>query len=247
MQGYIDIHTHILPGFDDGSKSEEESLAIIEHMKGKGFSHVVCTPHLISGMYNHSMEKIEQGTRRLSDAVRARGLEVDLYWAAENYLDDAFFDLLETGKAITYGTGNKHILVEMPFLKIPDYLEELTFRMMLKRFKPIVAHPERYSDIVKRPKRIRDLVNVGYQVQINLGSLGDLYGRSVRRTAEKLLGMGVVDYVASDIHSAGHLEPVFEDGLNRLFKVAGQSEAVRILTENPARMLGLSTESEGSK
>jgi protein-tyrosine phosphatase len=237
VTGLIDVHSHILPDFDDGSKDLDETLRILERAAQAGFSRVVCTPHVISGVYQHDEAEIRAETARVQEAASARGIAVELFAAAENFLDDTFFDLLEEGRPTAYRPGGKDLLVETPFLRIPNYMEEITFRMMIKQYRPILAHPERYSDFIRKPKRIRELVDAGYRVQINLGSFAELYGREVRKTAEKLLGLGVVHFAASDVHSAAHAEIIYGEGLDRFRAAAGEDEFRRILIDNPAALL----------
>ena len=235
MNGYIDIHTHLLPGFDDGSRSEEETLAVLEIAQREGFSRVLFTPHLIVGSYDHTAEDIDEAVHALDELVRSRGLSLALGWGAENFLDDAFLEILESGGAIPYPDG-KHLLVEMPFMRFPPYLEEITFRLLMRRYIPVLAHPERYTDVIKKPRKLEELVERGYEVQVNLGSFIGLYGKSVRKAAEKLVDMGIVDYVASDIHSIEHAEALYIDGLERFMKLA-RGEAEIILGENPLKLL----------
>ena len=237
MTGLIDVHAHILPGFDDGSKDLEETLRILELAARSGFSRVVCTPHVISGVYVHDEPEIRRETARLQEDVRARGLDVELHAGAENFLDDTFFELLEEGRPVTYRAGGKDLLVETPFLRIPNYMEEITFRMMVKQYRPILAHPERYQDFIRKPKRIRELVEAGYRIQVNLGSFAELYWREVRKTAEKLLSLGVVHFAGSDVHSLAHAEIIYGEALDRFRAAAGDEVFQRILVDNPATLL----------
>ena len=237
MSGLIDVHSHVLPGFDDGSKDPEETLTILEIAARAGFSDVVCTPHVIRGVYDHDGPEIRQAVARLAEAVRARGIAVALHAGAENFLDDTFFDLLEEGRPTAYRAGGKDLLVETPFLRIPQYMEEITFRMMVKQYRPILAHPERYQDFIRKPKRVRELLDAGYRVQVNLGSFAELYGRDVRKTAEKFLALGVVHFAGSDVHSVPHAELIYGEGLARFRKAAGEEAFQRILVENPAALI----------
>lgn len=241
MGNYIDIHTHLLPGFDDGSKSLEESLKIIETAKRLGFNDFFCTPHIIQGAYEHNNVDIGREIDKLQDAVTEKGLGTRLYAGAENFLDDVFFEALEEDAVICLGE-TKNLLVETPFLRIPEYMEEITFRLMVKRYRPILAHPERYEDIVRKPGRIEKLIEAGYRIQVNLGSFGELYGRGIRRCAEKLVKMKAIDFVASDVHSSEYAEFIYGECLDRFRELVGVDQADKILIENPRQLL-----SNGSK
>jgi protein-tyrosine phosphatase len=233
----IDVHSHVLPGLDDGAKDLSESLGILTIAASRGFARIICTPHVISGVYDHDAEEIRAATAHLADAARERGIAVELDPGAENFLDDTFFDLLEEGRPFPMGGTGKSLLVEAPFLRLPAYLEEITFRMMVKQYRPILAHPERYQEFIKKPKRVREVVDAGYRLQVNLGSFAEMYGRDVRKAAEKLVDMGVVEFAGSDAHSVPHAELIYGEGLDRFVKAAGEEEAYRILVENPAALL----------
>lgn len=237
MGGYIDLHTHVLAGVDDGSENVEESRRMVDAARDAGFTTIVATPHRIADVYDATDEQIDRGLAELRNSLGDTP-DLALVAGAEYYLDDRFMELLDRGALRTLG-DSRTVLVELPMMRLPPYAADYAFRMRLKGYLPLLAHPERYNDLVRRPKRAAELVRMGYALQVNLGSLAGIYGSRVRKTAQVLVEKGWVEAVASDIHSADRADAIYRDGPKALRKVAGDAGLERLLREQPARLLAL--------
>jgi len=238
LYGYIDIHSHCMFGFDDGAAEREETLAMLSLARENGFSIVAATPHVMTGVYEHDREVLQESIDELADDLAKQATGLELVAGAEYYLDDGFDRLMENGAL--YGlNGSDHMLVELPLLKIPPMARDWSFRMRIKGLVPILAHPERYADVMKKPGRIEQLREAGYLVQINLGSLIGMYGRRARKAAEFMLKNDLVDFAASDAHTPKYAAEIYGEGVQQLNRLVGEQQVRRLLHDNPRIALGL--------
>ena len=236
MENLIDLHAHILPGIDDGAQTIDEALKIARAARKAGFCAIAATPHRLEGVYDVSEETVIDAFEKLQNAIKKEGVDITLYRGAEYYLDDRFLPLLEQGKMVGLG-GSKTLLCELPMMRIPPYFADFAFRMRLKGYTPLLAHPERYNDIVRKPKRARELVEKGFLLQVNLGSFSGLYGRTVRKTARFLIEDGLVTVAASDVHAPKYTEKIYDQGMNDLVKFVGEQAFKELSILGPQRLL----------
>jgi len=241
LSGYVDLHTHVLPGMDDGAKDVTESLEMLFQAKTAGFTDVVVTPHQMFGVYEHDREMVQQAIDELADAARRQLPGLTIHPGSEYYLDEHFYRRLGENQVEPLAAGS-HVLVELPMVKLPPYAKELAFTMQIRGWAPILAHPERYQDVTRQPKLAVGLAEAGYRLQINLGSLIGWYGRRVRKAAEWLLRQNLVDFIASDSHTPAQAAEVYGLGIEALGELVDQAEMQRLLIDNPRRAL---TEDDG--
>jgi protein-tyrosine phosphatase len=233
---WIDLHTHLLPGFDDGAKDAAEALEILFQAQQAGFAGVVATPHFMAGVYEHDRPAVQQAIAALAADMAKQTPGVTLYPGSEYYLDDQFYRLLEDA-ALMPLAGGTHVLVELPLLRLPPMTKEFAFRMRIKGLTPVLAHPERYGDVTRDPKLAEQLATAGYRLQINLGSLAGMYGRKVRKAAEWMLKHDLVDFVGSDAHTPQQATEAFGEGLAVLLELVDEARQRRMLVDNPRQAL----------
>lgn len=198
-----DIHSHLLPGIDDGVKSAEDSIHIIRELEGIGIKRIVTTPHIMADYYPNTPEIIRGKLDLMRSKIKEEGLEVELHAAAEYYLDESFLDGLEERELLTF--GDNFILVETAFLNRPLIMEEAFFRLSARGLKPILAHPERYVYLQDDYSIIDELVNANVLLQINVNALVGYYSRGAQKLAEHLINQKLVSFLGSDIHNNRHL------------------------------------------
>lgn len=237
LNSLFDIHSHILFGLDDGAKNIEESVELLKALEKTGFVHAVLTPHYIKGVYELGIKEANETLDKLKNACAKEGLKIELSLAAEYFFDSSLIELVDSNKVLFVNEKNRTLLVQAPMFKIPNYTKQLSFELKLRRVVPIIVHPERYADVAKKPQRIKEFLEAGFLVQVNLGSLGGLYGEKIRLSAEKLLRFGLVHFVATDLHAPHHIETVLDKGLARLLQLKKEDEAKRLLSENPKRVI----------
>lgn len=195
----IDMHSHLIPSIDDGSKSIEDSLEILHLMSNLGYKKVITTPHIMMDKYPNSKDTILSGLDSLQKAVKADGMDIIVDVGAEYYMDENFYNYLENDDVLTIGDDN-YILFETSYFSKPIYFEELIYKMQVKGYKPILAHPERYRYISNPKDEFLRLKELGVYLQLDINSLGGHYGKLAKKHAQIMVKMGIVDFLGSDIH-----------------------------------------------
>lgn len=199
-----DMHSHLIPGIDDGSKSIDESLALLDRFSKLGYKKVVTTPHVMSDFYKNTPETILGGLEIIQKAKNEVGIDIEIEAAAEYYLDHHFEDLIAKKDLLTF--GDNHVLFELSFMEEPPRILDAIFGMITEGYKPILAHVERYPFYNNNWDKIEDFRRRGCLLQLNINSLSGHYGPHVKKMAEQLIDKDLIDVVGSDCHHMGHLE-----------------------------------------
>jgi tyrosine-protein phosphatase YwqE len=200
----VDMHSHLIPGIDDGAQTVEDSIVLIERLQSMGFKSLVTTPHIKSDHFPNTAAIIQQGLKNLRQELAERNINVPVRAAAEYYIDDHFLDLLERRELMPV-TGNE-VLVEVSFLVEPIKFHDILFRMQMADYRPILAHPERYSFYHNKTDAYRELKNRGCLLQLNTIALTGYYGKPVKQAAERNLKEGLYSYCGSDMHHFKHAD-----------------------------------------
>lgn len=215
---FVDIHSHLLPNIDDGSKSFEESVSLIKRLHSYGIKNFVTTPHVIDGVWNNSSASINTKLFELNDYLLKQGIvDIKIRAAAEYMLDSNFEKLLETEKLLTI--KDQFILIEFSYINPPINLKEILFKIQIAGYQPILAHPERYSFFHKNYKEYANLKKVGCFFQINLLSLSNYYGSEVNNIAQRLLKDNLIDFAGTDTHHHRHLDALETINSPKLIKL----------------------------
>ncbi len=207
----IDLHSHLIPGIDDGSQSMEESLVLLRGMEALGYEKVITTPHIMTDAYRNTPKIITEGLNALREEALKEGLSIEIEAAAEYYLDDGFDVLLQKGEMMTIEGG--YLLFETSYFAKPIQLEEMIFAISSSGYKPLMAHPERYRYVKDPLKEYRRFKDLGVLFQVNLNSFGGHYGKDAKEKADFLSKEGMIDFLGSDVH---HRKQV--NTLNDIFK-----------------------------
>jgi len=199
------MHSHLLPGIDDGSPDLATSLQLIRGMSELGYTKLVTTPHIMWDMYKNTPEVISNKLDLLRAAVQAEGLNIEINAAAEYFLDDHVAGLLKNNKPLLAVSG-KMVLVEFSLAQPSMSLKDILFEMQMQGYQPIIAHPERYIYLERNKDFYDELKDIGCLFQLNLLSLISYYGKSVQELAQYLIKKGYYDLVGTDLHNNRHLE-----------------------------------------
>ncbi|MBP2831997.1 histidinol phosphatase [Aquimarina sp. U1-2] len=212
-ENYVDIHSHLLPGIDDGVKTMYQSAYILEQFEKFGIQKVITTPHIMQQVWPNSSTTISQGLEKIRSILPTLGIhQIHLHASAEYMMDDLFYQRLKS-KDILPLHGD-YILVEMSTFSPPIHLKEILFEIKVAGYIPILAHPERYSFYHKKDlNEYEELKESGFLFQLNLLSLTGHYGRTIKKVAEKMLKQGHFDFTGTDIHNYHHLE-ILERGFH---------------------------------
>jgi tyrosine-protein phosphatase YwqE len=200
----VDMHSHFIPGIDDGAKTMKDSVAMITTMAELGYKKVITTPHIMGDFFRNTPEIINTGLEQVRRAVKDAGIEIEIEAAAEYYFDFEFEKKLETERLLTM--GDNYLLFEVSYVNFPDNLDGLIFRMQTGGYKPILAHPERYPYWFRDMKNFERLKDKGVFFQLNINSLTGHYSPETARIANLMIDKGWYEFVGSDCHHTGHLE-----------------------------------------
>jgi len=198
----VDMHSHVLPGIDDGAQTPADSIALIKKMMALGITKIIATPHIMADYYKNTPETIHAALEILKGALLDENISISVTAAAEHYFDETFETLVNKGQLMTM--GQKYVLFELPFISAPPNLTPMIKRMRDLGYKPILAHPERYTYF--KIDDLKSLKNYGCKLQINTISLTGYYGKQVKKAAEELAENGLVDFISSDMHHLRHAE-----------------------------------------
>ena len=199
--GYVDIHSHILPGIDDGAKTLEDTEFLLEEMKQLGFTKVITTPHTMSTVWENTPETIQNASIKVKSEL---SLPFEIQAASEYLLDESVITKAKNKELLTL--KNNFVLVEFSYLNPPIQLYDFLYQLQLSGYYVVLAHPERYSYFHSNKKEYQKLKKAGCLFQLNLLSTVGYYGKDVAETAKYLLKKDLYDFTGSDIHHKNHIK-----------------------------------------
>lgn len=200
---YIDIHSHLLPGIDDGAKTFEDSLRLTNALQGFGTSQIITTPHIIQYFWENTSDIIKTTEEVTSIELKKNNVQIPFRAAAEYMMDDYFVKLFQSGNLLTL--KDNYVLVEMSYLNAPIQLYSILFDLQVAGYIPVLAHPERYTFYHYNFDEYTKLINAGCLLQLNLLSIVGYYGDGITEIAKKLLKNGMYSFVGSDTHHDNHI------------------------------------------
>ena len=197
-----DIHSHFIPGIDDGSPDMETTISLIKEMQGLGFKKVITTPHVMSDFYKNSSDIILKGLTDIRSELKVQNINMEIEAAAEYYIDYDFEQKIGKEKFLTF--GDNYILVELSFMEAPKNLFDIIFKLQLEGYKVVLAHPERYAFFTMDD--YEELVNRGVLLQINWLSIIGYYSPQIEQKTKDLIAADMVSFIGSDCHNMNHAE-----------------------------------------
>lgn len=218
----VDVHSHLIPGIDDGAKTMEESLELLTEFQKLGYKKVITTPHVMSDFYRNTPAIILDGLDKLRQAAKENGLTIAIDAAAEYNLDADFESQIDNKTLLTF--GDNYVLFELPFMAEPPMLDDIIWKLQTNNYKPILAHVERYPFWFNNWARIEGLKDRGVGIQLNINSLTGHYGPEVKQIGEKLIDQNLVDLLGSDCHNMNHI---------RLMQIARTKPSLHKVIEFP--------------
>lgn len=207
LNGANDMHNHLLPGIDDGAQNIEESIELIRMYKDIGITELYATPHTMSDYYHNTPETIKQALEQLKTALTKSDLsDIKIHPSSEYMVDHDFEELVEKDQLLPL--KGKHVLVEMSYLKPSENFDEAIYKLQLKGYSPILAHPERYLYYIEDHNIFTQMKNKGVKLQLNALSLCNYYGPEIKYKASQLLKNGLYDFIGLDTHKTKHLSVI---------------------------------------
>ena len=201
---FVDIHSHLLPAIDDGSKNIEESIKLLTNLKLLGMNEFIFTPHIYNEVWNNTLNIIEDNFNNSKTAFLKAAINNNCKAAAEYMMDGYFNNLIKNENLVTL--KDNYVLVEMSYINAPLQLYDIIFDMHIAGYIPVLAHPERYSFYHSNLNEYKKLKKAGCKFQLNLLSTVGYYGPEVTATADYLLKNNMIDFLGSDVHHYKHIE-----------------------------------------
>ena len=201
---YLDIHSHLLPGIDDGATSIDDTAKLIKGLESLGFSKFITTPHVMGEVWNNTKTGIETKLQDTVNELTIPNLKDKLRAAAEYMIDAEFRELFKREPLLTL--RENYVLVEISYLNAPIQLYDILFELQTAGYKPVLAHPERYNFYHYNLQEYQKLKNAGCLFQLNMLSTTGYYGPNVSKIADYLLGKDLIDFIGSDVHHTRHLD-----------------------------------------
>jgi len=233
----IDLHTHILPGVDDGVKTEDEAVEFARVAQADGVRTIVATPHCKEGFFFNDRAAVLAAVERLSLRLASEGVGVDLVPGAEVHLCADLSARVRDGRAPTLGDNGKTLLLELSLTQHPPGLENLVFHLRLEGILTVFAHPERIRYFQEDPSRYEALVRLGAYGQLTTGSILGVFGPEASKVSEWMLRRGLVHVLASDSHNIRGRRPVLRDAVAAVASLVGETMAGRMVNDIPAALL----------
>jgi len=213
-----DMHSHLIPGIDDGAPDMPTVIALLEQLAGLGLKKVITTPHIMADLYKNNEQIIRKGEAEVKKAIGEAGLQIEFKAVAEYLVDEGFPPLVKERQIMTF--GNNYMLIELPYYSPPQNLSELLFELQVAGYKVILAHPERYVYWHGQFSKLEELKDREVYFQLNTISLSGYYSLPTKKLSEKLIDAGMIDFLGSDLHSFQYFKllekALYEPALEKL-------------------------------
>ena len=232
----IDLHSHILPGMDDGAVNLDMSIAMARASVANGVSVLACTPHILPGVYNNAGPQIRAAVAKLQQTLDELAIPLHLVAGADVHIAPSLVSAIRSGQVLSLH-DTRYILIELPHHVAPPRADEFFFSLLVAGYVPIFTHPERLSWIHSSYDLLDRLVRSGVWIQITAGALIGSFGKRARYLSEKMLADGFVHIIASDAHNTQHRPPVLGEAWEAARRLVGDEEACHLVVTRPHGIL----------
>jgi len=222
---FVDIHSHLLPGIDDGAKTINNTANLVQSLQEIGVSQFITTPHISHYIWNNTPEVITAKYNETKLLLEEKNIIVPMKAASEYFMDDWFENHFKNEKLLTL--KDNYVLVEMSYINAPVQLYKIIFELQVAGYTPVLAHPERYLFYHKNFNEYEKLKNAGCKFQLNLLSVVGYYGAEINKIAEQLLNKGLYDFTGTDVHHSKHI-----DSFNKKINVKEISALKEVIANN---------------
>ena len=232
----VDIHCHIIPIVDDGSKSFEETINMAKKAESLGYTKIVATPHYIQNDTQITSDIIKDAVQRINQEFEKRDIKVKVYSGNEVFFTNDMYELIEKNIALPI-ENTRYVLMEFPMYNVkPINMENEVRNLIVSGYIPIIAHPERYEFVTENYKDLIPLIELGALMQINLGSISGTYGKQAKNNVKKLLKKNMVHLIGTDSHNSKRIYDIFESCMNDIKKII-KEEKLNTIIKNSDKVL----------
>ena len=227
----IDIHCHILPGIDDGSKDLDETIKMCKIAVSEGIHHIIATPHYIQYHDYKTRDELIPLLAMVNERLKEEQIELQLSIGHEVYVTPDLVSLVQHQEVATLN-DSRYLLIEFPMNSIPTYIEELIYELKLIGVTPIIAHPERYREIIENPNSLIKYIELGALCQSNVGSINGLFGSEIQKTVMILIKHHMIHFVSTDAHTSSRRAPLVKEAFSRISEI-DENTADALFKRNP--------------
>jgi protein-tyrosine phosphatase len=232
----IDIHSHIIPTIDDGSKNVEMTLEMLRNAERDGTKEIVATPHYLLEYGESTISEVKVFVKEINSIIKSEGINLKVYAGQEVYYTENIIQYYMEGKIGTIN-GSRYMLIEFPMHKLNKNISDVLYELQIRDIIPIIAHPERYKAIIEKPSRINRFIDEGYLFQMNAGSLEGKFGTNVKKTTEIFLANRIYNFIGSDAHNIENRTTGLSKATTILNKKKKNKDMGRIFEESSKKML----------
>lgn len=226
----VDLHCHILPGIDDGSKDWETSLKLAQDAVDDGVTHALCTPHTLNGRFlNHKADVIKL-TEEFQDKIDQAGIPLTVFPGHEVRLSGGLLDALDNEDILFCDEDGQYMLLELPSNEVPHYTKNMVFQLQQRGITPIIVHPERNNEILEEPTKLQEFLEMGVLVQITASSYTGIFGKKIEDCSREFIKAGQCAFFASDAHDLPRREYQMHAALDKLAKEFGEGKKQEYLS-----------------
>jgi protein-tyrosine phosphatase len=230
----IDIHSHILPGVDDGAKDMKTALEMARMAVDDGIEKMIATPHLFRGSYSAAgYDEIEEAKSQFRHALKENNIPLEIFSGAEVHVSHNLMDEIRMNRRFLVLNQSRYMFIEFPSDHVFAGVKDLIFELMSEGIVPIIAHPERNSVFRHSPNFMYELLQMGALCQVNQGSFNGIYGTQVQETVFRFLELGYVHFLATDCHNTWVILPRLSDALKKVQEIIGEEKARALVEDNP--------------
>lgn len=231
----IDIHSHILPGVDDGPKTMEQSLEMAKLALEDGITTIIATPHHLNGSYENTKDSIFIEVDKLNEALNKAQIPLKVLPGQETRIYGEMVENIKDGEILTLNNSNQYVFVELPSNHVPRYTNQLLYDIQLLGLTPIIVHPERNAELIETPDLLYKLVKNGSLTQVTAASLTGHFGKKIKKFSNELIHFNLTHFVASDAHNTTSRSFKLREAMEQVEKEFDQS--TRFLLQENAEIL----------
>ncbi len=235
MTPFIDIHSHIIPGIDDGTCTLNDAIEMVEYAANNGISHMVMTPHIHHGRYDNDKQSISRPFIHLQQAIEKKHIPIHIAYSGEVRIGVEMMEMLIQNKIPFLGQYKEYrvILLEFPHSQIPPGSDRLVNWLIRRKIKPIIAHPERNKDLHKDFTKLVPFLKAGCLLQVTAASLTGKFGQKSQQLSQLLIENKWAHFIATDAHNMKHRPPELREAHTFLVDILGKIEARKLFYDNP--------------
>lgn len=217
----IDLHSHILPGVDDGAQTLEDSIEMAKKAVSQGITHLMCTPHHNNGSYSNPAQQVITRVNQLQAVLDQKDIPLTLLEGQEVRITGSLLEDIRNQEILFTDLDNTYILIEFPSGDVPEYSEQLFFELMSQGHVPVIVHPERNAVFRKDPNRLIPFLDMGALTQLTAPSIVGVFGKDIQKTARQMLKHNMLYMVASDAHNLRHRTFLMKEAYEEIHKIGG--------------------------